>query len=222
MEKRKIIGERYGRLVVIQELETIKQPPRAYIRRFLCRCDCGGEVIVSYSNLRNGNVRSCGCLKKDCGKGVLSKESPNQDKLRLHMIWQSMKNRCSANSGKHYKNYKLRGISVCEEWKNDFNTFYEWAINNGYYPTLSIDRIDGTKGYSPDNCRWATAKMQANNIRTNVIITYNGESHTIPEWSQITNIPSYVIRNRRNYGWNVERTLTTPVIKKTKQAKNYE
>lgn len=130
-----------------------------------------------------------------------------------------MKNRCSANSGKHYKNYKLRGISVCEEWKNDFNTFYEWAINNGYYPTLSIDRIDGTKGYSPDNCRWATAKMQANNIRTNVIITYNGESHTIPEWSQITNIPSYVIRNRRNYGWNVEKILTTPVIKKTKTSK---
>lgn len=219
MKKVDRIGERFGRLIIVEEKEPKLYKPRTYARIFLCKCDCGNMVVASYTNLKAGNVRSCGCLKKDCGKGILSNESQNQDKLRLHMIWKSMKNRCSANSGKHYKNYKLRGISVCEEWKNDFNTFYEWAINNGYYPTLSIDRIDGTKGYSPDNCRWATAKMQANNIRTNVIITYNGESHTIPEWSQITNIPSYVIRNRRNYGWNVERILTTPVIKKTKTSK---
>lgn len=219
MKKVDRIGERFGRLIIVEEKEPKLYKPRTYARIFLCKCDCGNMVVASYTNLKAGNVRSCGCLKKDCGKGILSNESQNQDKLRLHMIWKSMKNRCSANSGKHYKNYKLRSISVCEEWKNDFNTFYEWAINNGYYPTLSIDRIDGTKGYSPDNCRWATAKMQANNIRTNVIITYNGESHTIPEWSQITNIPSYVIRNRRNYGWNVERILTTPVIKKTKTSK---
>ena len=217
MKKVDRIGERFGRLTIVEEKEPKLYKPRTYARIFLCKCDCGNMVVASYTNLKAGNVRSCGCLKKDCGKGILSNESQNQDKLRLHMIWKSMKNRCSANSGKHYKNYKLRGIS--EEWKNDFNTFYEWAINNGYYPTLSIDRIDGTKGYSPDNCRWATAKMQANNIRTNVIITYNGESHTIPEWSQITNIPSYVIRNRRNYGWNVERILTTPVIKKIKTSK---
>ena len=219
MKKVDRIGERFGRLTIVEEKEPKLYKPRTYARIFLCKCDCGNMVVASYTNLKAGNVRSCGCLKKDCGKGILSNESQNQDKLRLHMIWQSMKNRCSANSGRHYKNYKLRGISVCEEWKNDFNAFYEWAINNGYYPTLSIDRIDGTKGYSPENCRWATAKMQANNIKTNVIITYNGESHTIPEWSQITNIPSYVIRNRRNYGWNVERTLTTPVTKKTKTSK---
>ena len=216
MKKIDRIGERFGRLIIVEEKEPKLYKPRTYARIFLCKCDCGNMVVASYTNLKAGNVRSCGCLKKDCGKGILSNESQNQDKLRLHMIWKSMKNRCSANSGRYYKNYKLRGISVCEEWKNDFNAFYEWAINNGYYPTLSIDRIDGTKGYSPDNCRWATAKMQANNIKTNVIITYNGESHTIPEWSQITNIPSYVIRNRRNYGWNVERILTTPVIKKNK------
>lgn len=219
MKKVDRIGERFGRLTIVEEKEPKLYKPRTYARIFLCKCDCGNMVVASYTNLKAGNVRSCGCLKKDCGKGILSNESQNQDKLRLHMIWRSMKNRCSANSGRYYKNYKLRGISVCEEWKKDFNAFYEWAINNGYYPTLSIDRIDGTKGYSPDNCRWATAKMQANNIKTNVIITYNGESHTIPEWSQITNIPSYVIRNRRNYGWNVERILTTPVIKKTKTSK---
>jgi hypothetical protein len=219
MKKVDRIGERFGRLTIVEEKEPKLYKPRTYARIFLCKCDCGNMVVASYTNLKAGNVRSCGCLKKDCGKGILSNESQNQDKLRLHMSWRSMKNRCSANSGRYYKNYKLRGISVCEEWKKDFNAFYEWAINNGYYPTLSIDRIDGTKGYSPDNCRWATAKMQANNIKTNVIITYNGESHTIPEWSQITNIPSYVIRNRRNYGWNVERILTTPVIKKTKTSK---
>ena len=215
MKKIDRIGERFGRLTIVEEKEPKLYKPRTYARIFLCKCDCGNMVVASYTNLKAGNVRSCGCLKKDCNTGIFGKESQDE-RLRLHMIWKSMRNRCSAKNGKHFRNYGSRGISVCDEWTN-FSNFYQWAISNGYHSTLSIDRIDGTKGYSPDNCRWATAKEQANNIRTNVIITYNGESHTIPEWSQITNIPSYVIRNRRNYGWNVERTLTTPVIKKTKQ-----
>ena len=209
-------GERFGRLTVICEVEPKKYGKRCRVRQFLCKCDCGNKTIVNMNNLRNGITRSCGCLRKELNKGYIEDCLDKPQQSRLHNIWLAMRNRCNSKKGKDYRNYASKGITVCDEWK-DFNTFFEWAINNGYHPSKSIDRIDGNKGYSPDNCRWATAKMQANNIKTNVIITYNGESHTIPKWSQITNIPSYVIRNRRNYGWNVERILTTPVIKKTRK-----
>ena len=95
-----------------------------------------------------------------------------------------MKKRCDNGN----KNYGGRGITVCNEWKNSFNTFYEWALNNGYNETLTIDRINVNGNYCPENCRWATITEQQNNKRTNVIIEYDGVSHTVSEWAKILNI----------------------------------
>lgn len=212
MNKKNRTGERFGRLVIVEEKETKKYKPRTYERMFLCQCDCGNTVVSSYSNLKAGHVRSCGCLKKDCNTGKFGNESKDSE-LRLRMIWQSMKNRCNAKKGKNFRIYGEQGIKVCELWANNFESFYEWAINNGYHTTLSIDRIDGTKDYSPDNCRWVTAKVQANNLKTNVIFMLNGVSHTIPEWSQILNIPSYILHQRRRSGWDDSKILTTAVRK---------
>lgn len=97
---------------------------------------------------------------------------------RLYRIWAHMKNRCIATKGAEYRNYSSRGITVCDEWKNDFLTFYNWAMANGYSDNLSIDRINNDKGYYPDNCRWATAKQQVNNTRVNNRITFNGETYS--------------------------------------------
>lgn len=218
MKKKNIIGNRYGRLVVIEELETIKRPPRIYERRFLCQCDCGNKTNVSYACLSTGNVRSCGCLKKDCGKGVLNQQL-EEPKLRLYRTWTNMKARCNAKSGRYYNNYVLRGITVCSEWKDDFESFYNWSVNNGYMPRLSIDRIDGSKGYSPDNCRWATPKIQNNNLRTNIVLTYNGVTKTLREWSDITGIKLMTLHSRVNMGWDTEKILTKPV---EKHNRNYD
>ena len=119
-----------------------------------------------------------------------------------------MRQRCYNPKNKRYKEYGARGVTVCEEWLNNFEAFYEWAIANGYRDNLTIDREDANKNYEPSNCRWITAKEQANNKRNNNYITYNGETHTIAEWAEIYNIKYSTLYQRINrYGWSVDRAL---------------
>ena len=103
---------------------------------------------------------------------------------------------------------------MCDEWKNDYFSFKKWAVNNGYKENLTIDRIDNDGDYTPDNCRWATPKEQGNNRRTNKNIIFNGETHTIAEWSRITGINNPVLKYRFQKGWDTEKALTTPVKEK--------
>lgn len=131
---------------------------------------------------------------------------------RLYRIWQMMKNRCHNPKTPRFKDYGARGITVCDEWKDDFKTFYDWSMSHGYEEHLTIDRIDNDKGYSPDNCRWATYLVQGNNSRHNHTITYGGETHSLSDWARKLGIPVHVLSNRINkYDWTVERAFTTPV-----------
>lgn len=111
-----------------------------------------------------------------------------------------MRARCNNPKSHAYKNYGGRGITVCNEWDENFKSFYDWAMNNGYKPNLSIDRIDNDKGYCPDNCRWATRIEQSNNRRMCRHIIYNEVDHTIAEWSRILNVPYRNLRERINRG----------------------
>lgn len=176
-------------------------------RAWLCQCDCGNETTAKERYLKDGHKRSCGCLR---GIHMITHGGT---KTRLFKIWQSMHERCESKSHIHYKNYGGRGISVCDEWK-DFITFREWALNNGYSDILSIDRIDVNGNYNPLNCRWVTMKEQHNNKRTNHKIEYNGEVHTIAQWSEITGIGKTTIKERINVGWSAEDVLTKPVRKR--------
>lgn len=133
---------------------------------------------------------------------------------RLDIIYKNMIARCYKPYNNRYYLYGARGITVCDEWKNDRTAFYEWAVNNGYEDNLSIDRIDVNKGYSPENCRWVTAKIQANNRTTNKNITINGETHTMAEWSDIKGISQKNIWSRIKLGWSAEDAVNKPVKRK--------
>jgi len=109
---------------------------------------------------------------------------------------------------------------MCEEWQNDFMKFYEWAINNGYRDDLTIDRIDNTKGYSPDNCRWATSKEQANNRTNNVVVEYNGKKLTLSQLAEKYNLPKYIVYNRYKAKWDIEDIVNRP-IDISKRSKKY-
>lgn len=121
--------------------------------------------------------------------------------------WRSMLNRCYNPNHTYYYNYGGRGITVCDEWKNDYEKFCEWANQSGYEKSLSLDRIDNNKGYSPENCRWATRKQQGRNQRTNHKITINGKTKLMCEWAEISGISEKNIYKRIKRGWRNEELL---------------
>ena len=130
---------------------------------------------------------------------------------RLYRIYRNMLTRCYNSKSMYFNRYGGRGITVCEEWRNDFKSFYEWSMSHGYDDTLTIDRIDNNKGYSPDNCRWITHGEQSANRCNNHIVILNGESRTLSEWCGIYDINYKTVRDRLRRGWSYEKALTAPV-----------
>lgn len=136
---------------------------------------------------------------------------------RLYTVWNNMRERCRNPQNREYVRYGGRGIKVCDEWKNDFRAFYDWAMSSGYDETAprgkcTLDRIDNDGNYEPTNCRWATAKDQANNTRRTRFIEFNGERHSVTEWARRLGINQSTLSMRINkYGWSVEKALKTEV-----------
>lgn len=138
-------------------------------------------------------------------------ERHNETKTRLYYVWKNMKNRCYNKNNKRFTRYGARGVIVCEEWKNNYLAFKEWAIANGYADNLTIDRIDNNGNYEPANCQWTTEKNQANNRSTNHYVTYKGETLSLTEWCEKLNIGYEVTKRRLARGWNIDRAFETPV-----------
>ena len=212
-----LTGRRIGRLTVLKQVPT----PEGKIKKryYLCLCDCGNTAIVSAGNLtRKKPTRSCGCLLQETRNRILKegRETRNGDSVlysRLLTIWTNMHRRCENPTDSHYKYYGEQGIKVCDEWF-DWDNFKYWALHNGYRDDLTIDRIDNDGNYEPDNCRWATLIEQANNKHNNVHITYRGETHTIPEWSRILDIPYKTLHarlRRTDSNFTLEEAMTLPV-----------
>lgn len=137
----------------------------------------------------------------------MQKEQHGGRYTRLYNIWLNMKQRCSNPKASHYEYYGGKGVSVCEEWKKSFSTFRDWALSNDYEDGLTIDRIESDKDYCPENCRWVTHLKQMSNTTRNVMLTYQGETHSLSEWSRIVGVPYGTLKSRLRYGWSVERML---------------
>lgn len=164
-------GKTFGYLTVIERAGSDSTGKNS---TWLCRCKCGNTKIVNRSvltrNDRKGHISSCGCRTYES-----KNYTHGMSKTRIYHEWLSMRKRCSRAIAKDYDSYEGRGITVCDEWNNDFISFYEWAMNNGYDDSLTIDRVDVEKGYSPENCRWITIESQQSNKRNTVRINYEGE-----------------------------------------------
>lgn len=126
---------------------------------------------------------------------------------RIDNIYKTMIQRCYNAKSSNFKKYGAKGIKVCDEWKNDRRKFYEWAFSNGYDDSLTIDRIDCLGDYEPSNCRWVSQKVQQNNRTNTIKITYQGATHTISEWSDITGIKHKTIWSRYHQGFSSDRIL---------------
>ena len=202
-----LTGQRFGRLTVIKRDENNGKKVM-----WLCRCDCGNETTVFSGYLRNGDTKSCGCLSKDKLRERRFKHGESR-KTRLYNIWIHIKHRTSgkANEKRTKKWYTDKNIKMCEEW-SDFRNFRDWANENGYDDSLTIDRIDGNKGYSPENCRWVDWKTQTRNKSNNINITRNGETKCLKDWCTELGLKYRSICQRIARGWDKEKALTTPKI----------
>lgn len=205
---RDLTGQKFGRLTVLERAGS-----NAHGRAtWLFRCDCGKTVIAVGSDLIQ-RQKSCGCQRVD----FLSEFNKNEKTThgmrytRLYREWRSMINRCESESWRDFHNYGGRGISVFPEWRESFEAFRDWALENGYRDDLTLDRIDVNGNYEPSNCRWASKKEQANNTRRSRYVEFNGEVKTIKEWADSFDLNYNTLYSRiSKRGWSVERAITTP------------
>lgn len=173
-----MIGKKFGRLTVV-EFDRL-QKHKAYWK---CVCECGLTVVADGNNLRSGNTKSCGCMRREIaagqGKANRTHGESHGNRTRLYTIWCGMRQRCENPNRTAYPLYGGKGVKVCDEW-NDYTRFKEWALSHGYADNLSIDRIDPAKGYCPENCRWLTPSentARANkNHKTRKVIRGEGAS----------------------------------------------
>ena len=195
---------RYGRLVI--ESEALRNGEK---RMFICRCDCAKVKITSLNNLQMGKVRSCGCLARERASiasrklvdGRLSCDHP------LYWTWANIKGRTENPNNPSYNYYGGRGIKMCERWAESFADF---VVDMGPKPDsrMTLERIDNDGDYDPLNCRWATIREQANNKRSNRMLTFRGETKNLTQWARATGISFGTLRYRIESGWPVEKTLT--------------
>lgn len=192
------IGKKQGSIIVLSHFKKGKYNTNY----FRCQCDCGRISEIATSHFFNDNQTTCGRFHKKY-------ENPKIGE-KLYNTWNRMIHRCYDIKHHKYYRYGARGISVCDEWRNNYDTFYNWSINNGYKEGLSIDRINNDGNYEPSNCRWTTRKQQQRNMSRNKVIKYKGENKCLSEWCEELNLYYPTIISRLHKGWSAERALSTP------------
>ena len=214
---KRLVGLKFGRLTVVSYAGK-----DAHCRKYWnCLCRCGKPTTVRGDELNSGDILSCGCLHSEIVSRMLKDRLKHGCSVRGHMTpeyhaWANMHTRCSNSKTREFKRYGGRGIRVCLRW-NDFRNF---LADMGQRPAgKTIDRIDNSKGYEPENCRWATPKEQARNTRQNVTFEFNESRRCLAEWSELFNIRYATLRWRVKIGnWPIRRALTETVTKSCHRA----
>ena len=197
-----LTGKKFNQLTVIRRAKNA----RPGIVQWECICDCGNKTIVRGSNLKNGSVKSCGCLTH-----VSHNRTHGMSKTALYRKWWSMLRRCDDPKSQAYKYYGARGIKVCKEW-HDFETFKKWVDTTRTSEDLTLERKDVNGDYCPKNCIWISMSEQANNRRSCVIIEYNGETHHLTDWCKKLGLNYKLVHNRMHkLGWSFDKAIHTPV-----------
>lgn len=211
-------GKTYGRLYVFREVPIRKDGKICW----LCLCSCGTLVIVTGKSLNGGHTRSCGCLQRE-KVGKLNFKHGHSKNERMYQIWCDIRKRCFNNNSWAYKYYGGRGISICERWSK-YENFYK-DLRESYYRHIelygdvntTIERVDNTKGYFPENCTWATRKEQSNNREFVRKITYNRQTHTVSKWAEILDMRPKTLYGRIfHYQWSIEDSFNKPVRQRRK------
>lgn len=197
-------GDVFGEWTVLEFAFT-----RFNVTYMKCRCSCGIEKPVSRTHLRRGKSKSCRSCASLGSNGNNFIHGGKRSHKITYSVWKAMRKRCNNPSDKHYSRYGGRGVKVCDRW-NDFRFFLE-DMGERPSPEHQIDRIDNEKGYSPENCRWATATQNARNTSRNRLITLGDETHCLSEWAEIKGINVKTINTRLNLGWSEYDAINTPV-----------
>lgn len=201
-----LTNKKFGRLKVINFLPLEN--------KWLCACDCGNYAKVRGDKLRDGRTVSCGCRKKEALAERVKENTKHGYYIggkpdRFTSIYRSMVQRCYDLNSTYYSDYGGRGITVCAEWRNSVVAFHKWCEKT-YVGSGSIDRIDNNKGYSPENCRWATKQQQARNRRSNAVYRTSKGSGCQAELAKVWGIDEKLVSSRIHRGWAVEKAFSTP------------
>ena len=201
-------GARIGRLILLERVD--KKDKNGFNRIcYRCQCDCGNVPIIKKSSLAHGRTYSCGCLKAERAK--TNHKTHGMTRTRTYRIYHAMMQRCYDKTQRAYPQYGGSGIEMCERWRGSFENFLE-DMGECPSPRHSIDRIDNDKGYSPDNCRWATTSQQARNKRNTVLIKYCGEERPLADVADEIGMYYGTLYYRIfSYGWSVDKAINTPI-----------
>ena len=200
-----LTGQRFGRLIVLKKSEKRDNKGNVF---WTCRCECGKIKDICSRELRRRHSISCGCYNKEHNQNTLGQrrymKTHGKTNTKLYRVYRTMITRCCNKNCKKFNNYGGRGITVCPEWRKDFQTFYDWAISHGYKENLTIERIDVNGNYCPENCKWIPSYLQAKNKTTTHFIEYEGKIQTIQDWAKEKGINPDTIYQRYKNGYDIE------------------